>query len=88
MQQTYSSKSLDTTTPLEILIDEHTLRGASYIASVLSKEKRATVEGKDTKIDNIIRSMIPLDYDYSIILKYPLAFVFDGDDKEMKIYRP
>ena len=42
---------------------------------------------KDTKIDNIIKSMILLENNYSIILKYPLAFVFDGDDKEMKIYR-
>ncbi|MEA2051019.1 MAG: S41 family peptidase [Campylobacterota bacterium] len=87
MYATNRGKTLDTTTPLEILIDKKTARGAMYIASILSKQKRANVEGEYSKIDNTIQRVIPLNKGNDVILKFQEGFTVDDESNEFKIYR-
>ncbi|MEA3512203.1 MAG: S41 family peptidase, partial [Campylobacterota bacterium] len=87
MYATHRGKTLDTTTPLEILIDKKTARGAMYIASILSKQKRADVKGEYSKIDNSIQRVISLNKGNDVILKFQEGFTVDDESKELKIYR-
>jgi len=80
-------KTLDTSTKLEILIDKKTAKGAMYIASVLSKEKRAKVIGEYNTIDNAISRVIPLSNNFNILLKFQDSFTFDDEKNKLKIWR-
>ena len=80
-------KTLNTTTPLEVIIDNKTKRGAMYIASVLSKQKRASIIGEYDKIDNSISRVIPLSNNWDVLLKFQNGFTFDDHRKLLKIYK-
>jgi hypothetical protein len=80
-------KTLNTKTPLEIIIDNKTRKGAMYIASVLTKQKRASIIGEYNKIDNSISRVIPLSNNFDILLKFQNGFAFDSDRKSLKIYK-
>lgn len=80
------SFSLDDTTPLEILIDKTTARGASYVASVLSKYNRAIVKGNIEQIDNSIKKVLPLSNVFKdMIVIIPSGFTVDKDGKDLEI---
>ncbi len=86
---TQKNKTLDTKTPIMIQINEKTSRGAMYIASILSKYKRAEVTGKYTKIDNSIQRVLPLTEtkEEYILIKFQVGYSLDNDETKMKIYK-
>jgi len=85
---TKRDKTIDTTTPIVIKINKKTSRGAMYIASILSKYKRAKVEGKYIKIDNSIQRILPLTEtkEEYVLIKFQIGYALDNDENEMRIY--
>jgi len=78
---------LDDKTPIKILVDNDTRKGALYVASVLSTKDRATISGKAREIDNSIKRHLPLSNRLTaIILIMPYGFTLDmnGDDLSVK----